>query len=88
MFNATPEPEDHQLSEMMAEIWTQFARTGDPNGPGLPSWAPYSADTETYMELGIETGQKSELRIAQMEMIEKAWAQRRTRGTFESITTD
>lgn len=88
MFNATPGPEDHQLSEMMAEIWTQFARTGDPNGPGLPSWAPYSADTEAYMELGLETGQKSELRIARMEMIEKAWAQRRSRGTFESIAAD
>jgi para-nitrobenzyl esterase len=31
-------PEDRKLSEQMMGYWTNFAKTGDPNGPGLPEW--------------------------------------------------
>lgn len=30
--------EDRKVSELMAGYWTNFAKTGDPNGPGLPPW--------------------------------------------------
>ena len=32
-------PEDRKLSEQMMSYWTNFARTGDPNGEGLPELA-------------------------------------------------
>ncbi len=80
LFGAKPVEADGELSELMASIWTQFAKTGNPNGPGLPQWPEYSADTEAYMELGVATGSKAELRIGKMDLIERAWEKRRAAG--------
>jgi para-nitrobenzyl esterase len=34
----TVRPEDRKLSEQMMDYWTNFAKTGNPNGAGLPLW--------------------------------------------------
>jgi para-nitrobenzyl esterase len=38
------DPERFKLAEQMSAAWVAFARTGNPNHPGLPTWPAY--DTE------------------------------------------
>jgi para-nitrobenzyl esterase len=38
------EAADWSLSDAMASYWTNFARTGNPNGGGLPEWPRYARD--------------------------------------------
>jgi len=48
----TPEAEDELLAETMSGYWVNFAKTGDPNGEGLPVWPNYNFHTRRYLELG------------------------------------
>jgi para-nitrobenzyl esterase len=43
------------LSDQMTDAWTRFARNGDPNGAGLPTWPRYGAEQHATMEFGVRT---------------------------------
>lgn len=46
--NVSLSPQQHRLSAAMVRYWTQFAKTGNPNSPGEPGWAPYSATLDLF----------------------------------------
>jgi para-nitrobenzyl esterase len=36
-------PEDQKLSDLVETYWTNFAKTGNPNGGDAPQWPQYDA---------------------------------------------
>ena len=45
----TPTAQDEQVEESMIQYWTNFMKTGDPNGAGLPAWPRYSPAEDVLM---------------------------------------
>ncbi|MGC2637962.1 MAG: carboxylesterase family protein [Acidobacteriaceae bacterium] len=49
VMGATFGPADAALSQQMQGYWTSFAKTGNPNGPGLPPWPGFSSSAPVLM---------------------------------------
>jgi para-nitrobenzyl esterase len=60
--------EDRKLSELIMDYWTNFARTGDPNEPGLPEWPRYDK-TGAVLHLDRETHASPDTTRARYEFL-------------------
>jgi para-nitrobenzyl esterase len=55
------ETDDRRLADAMSSYWTNFAKTGNPNGSGLPQWLSYKpGGGGQVMELGKLIGLHAE----------------------------
>ena len=75
--NVPWEPADRKLSDLMTTYWSNFARTGDPNGPGLPAWPKYQPDNRRVLHFDVETKETAETFRDRYEAIDAVVAKQR-----------
>ena len=68
---------DRELSETVADYWVNFARTGNPNGPGLPNWPTYNADTDVVQILDANVESAVHPRKAELDRMERIFLDQR-----------
>ena len=62
---------DRRVADQMSSYWVNFARSGDPNGPGLPPWTAYTPETSPKkMLIGPETRLVADPDIARLRLLE------------------
>ncbi len=64
----TGERADEALSDMVMQMWTNFARTGDPSVNGL-GWFPYDESSRVSMVISKEPHLKSDVLREQRELL-------------------
>lgn len=69
--NLPPTQGQRQLGETMLKYWTNFAKTGDPNGANLPNWPRHSQSNDVYQELNVNIASRSVLRKEFCEFLSK-----------------
>ena len=69
-------PEDRALSEVMQQYWVNFARTGDPNGPGLPNWPVYGPSSWQVMHLDASPHAEPDKLRDRYLFLDKVWSGR------------
>jgi para-nitrobenzyl esterase len=68
------QPEDKKLSELMQTYWTNFARTGDPNGGDASKWPQYNAaDGWQVMHLDVDSHAAPDDHRDQWLFLQGAW---------------
>jgi para-nitrobenzyl esterase len=74
----SPEEADYALSELMHAYWLQFARTGNPNGSGLPEWKPFTPEhREPLMVFNGKSGLTTDLWNSEADLFEEIRENRR-----------
>jgi para-nitrobenzyl esterase len=69
---------DKMLAKAMNGAWVRFAKTGNPNGEGLPHWPLMGAASPEHLEYGDEIRAGRELRDQNLEFFEAFYGRLRS----------
>jgi para-nitrobenzyl esterase len=75
-----PRREDVAMSELVSSYWTNFAKTGDPNGAGLPKWPAFTESAQQAMVFDTMSSARPIPNLPQLEALDGYYAWRRSQS--------
>lgn len=78
-----PTESEYELAKKMNAYWANFAKTGNPNGAGLPNWPMYNNQNQDMLDVELDGKivAKPDPRKARFDVVEKAM---KIRGKVQS----
>jgi len=73
MFDIDLTEQDRDFSNTMMDIWTNFAKTGNPSLPGNFEWPEFESSDQKYISLGLVIEEKQNLRSEKVALINDAF---------------
>jgi len=73
-------PEDIAISELLSTYWVKFAKSGDPNVPGLPAWQPFDEQEMKTMIFDREPGSRRLPNLDKIRAFDRYYAWRRAQA--------
>jgi para-nitrobenzyl esterase len=68
---------DRRVARLMAGYWTNFVKTGDPNGPGLPTWPRYQGGDADVLHFGDDVAVGGVANLDKLKVFDGVYAQLR-----------
>jgi para-nitrobenzyl esterase len=70
-------PDDYKVSEVMQAYFANFIKSGDPNGPGLPTWPPANrGDDVQVLYIDVRTRAERDTHVARYRFLDDLSAQK------------
>jgi len=81
-----PRVADIEMSELMGNYWVNFAKTGDPNGVGLPEWPVFDEAAQLALIFDTNPGARPLPNVEQLQAFDRYFAGQRAEaaGRLES----
>lgn len=75
-----PQPGDATLSDLMNTLWINFAKSGDPNGAGLPNWPAFTDKDQRAMFFDTAPSARPVPNIEKLKAFDSYYAWRREKA--------
>jgi para-nitrobenzyl esterase len=79
-FGAAAKPGDIALSDLMSSYWVNFAKSGDPNGSGLPAWPAFNEKEQKAMIFATASSAGPLPNIDKLKALDEYFAWRRAQA--------
>jgi para-nitrobenzyl esterase len=81
---AAARPQDTAMSELVSGYFVNFAKTGDPNGAGLPKWPAFTEKSQQVLFLDTASSARPVPNLRELEALDAYYAWRRQQARQQS----